>query len=91
MTASARRASAYYVEWHLREAWREWMFADTQLLNIVRNTCRTPNAAPDTPSFAVTTTAGTRQQRVMALVRAITPQTESLIPIQPRLSISQFW
>jgi|APLow6443716910_1056828.scaffolds.fasta_scaffold574765_2 hypothetical protein len=21
---------AYYVEWHLREAWRELMFADTQ-------------------------------------------------------------
>jgi transposase len=107
---------AYYVEWHLREAWRELMFADTQqqakatrdpvapaersssaqdkaathllvdgtpahsfstmmaeLATIVRNTCRTPNAAPDTPTFEVTTTAGTKQQRAMALIRAITP------------------
>ncbi len=107
---------AYYVEWHLREAWRELMFADTQqqakatrdpvapaersssaqdkaathllvdgtpahsfstlmaeLATIVRNTCRTPNAPPDTPTFEVTTTAGTKQQRAMALVRAITP------------------
>ena len=107
---------AYYVEWHLREAWRELMFADTQqqakatrdpvapaersssaqdkaathllvdgtpahsfstmmaeFATIVRNTCRTPNAAPDTPTFEVTTTAGTKQQRAMALVRAITP------------------
>jgi transposase len=107
---------AYYVEWHLREAWRELMFADTQqqakatrdpvapaersssaqdkvatrllvdgtpahsfstmmaeLATLVRNTCRTPNAAPDTPTFELTTTAGTKQQRAMALVRAITP------------------
>jgi transposase len=107
---------AYYVEWHLREAWRELMFADTQqqakatrdpvapagrsssaqdkaathllvdgtpahsfstlmaeLATIVRNTCRTPNAAPVTPTFEVTTTAGTNQQRAMALVRAIIP------------------
>ena len=116
---------AYYVEWHLREAWRELMLADTQqqakatrdpvapaersssaqdkatthllvdgspahsfstmmaeLATIVRNTCRTPNAAPDAPTFEVTTTAGTKQQREMALDRAITPQTESQIPIQ---------
>jgi transposase len=107
---------AYYVEWHLREAWRELMFADTQqqakatrdpvapaersssaqdkaathllvdgtpahsfstmmaeLATLVRNTCHTPNATPDTPTFEVTTTAGTKQQRAMALVRAITP------------------
>ena len=107
---------AYYVEWHLREAWRELMFADTQhqakatrdpvapaerstwaqekaathllvdgtpahsfstlmaeLATIVRNTCRTPNAESEAPTFEVTTTAGTKQQRAMALVRAITP------------------
>ena len=107
---------AYYVEWHLREAWRELMFADTQqqakatrdpvapaersssaqdkaathllvdgtpahsfstlmaeLATIVRNTCRMPNAAPDTPTFEVTTTAGTKQHRAMLLVHAITP------------------
>lgn len=107
---------AYYVEWHLREAWRELMFADTQqqakatrdpvapaersssaqakatrhtlvdgtpvhsfstlmadLATIVRNTCRTPNAASDAPTFEVTTTAGPQQQRAMALVHAIKP------------------
>jgi hypothetical protein len=107
---------AYYVEWHLREAWRELMFADTEqhakatrdpvapaerspsaqdkaathtlvdgtpahsfsslmaeLATIVRNTCRTPNAASDAPTFDVLTTATSKQQRAMALVRAITP------------------
>jgi hypothetical protein len=107
---------AYYVEWHLREAWRELMFADTEqqakatrdpvasaersssaqdkaathalvdgtpahsfstlmaeLASIVRNTCLTPNAASDAPTFDVLTTATSKQQRAMALVRAITP------------------
>lgn len=107
---------AYYVEWHLREAWRELMFADTEqlakatrdpvapaersisaqdktathilpdgtpahsfstlmaeLASIVRNTCRIPNADSDAPTFEVTTTAATKQQRAMALVHAITP------------------
>ena len=105
---------AYYVEWHLREAWRELMFADTEqqakatrdpvapatrsasarakaathalvdgtpahsfstlmaeLATIVRNTCRTPNAGSDAPTFEVTTTAEPRQQRALALVQAI--------------------
>lgn len=107
---------AYYVEWHLREAWRELMFADTaqqakltrdpvapaersssaqekatthllvdgspahsfstlmaELATIVRNTCRTPNTGSDAPTFEITTTPGTQQQRAMALVHAITP------------------
>jgi hypothetical protein len=107
---------AYYVEWHLREAWRELMFADTEqqanasrdpvapaersasardkaathtlvdgtpahsfstlmaeLATIARNTCRTSNAQSDAPTFEVITTANTKQQRAMALVRAITP------------------
>src|SRR5207253_6741916 len=85
---------AYYVEWHMREAWRALLFADTEqqakttrdpvapakrsaaalakaarhtlddgtpahsfstlmaeLGTIVRNSCRTPNAAPDAPTF----------------------------------------
>jgi transposase len=106
---------AYYVEWHLREAWRELMFADTQqqakatrdpvapaqrstsaqdkaatqllvdgtpahsfstlmaeLATIVRNTCRTPNADSDAPTFELVTTAGPTQQRAMTLVQAIT-------------------
>jgi len=103
---------AYYVEWHMREAWRELMFADTDqaakatrdpvapakrskaaqvkaashtlddgtpahsfstlladLAGIVRNTCRTPDAAPDAPTFHVVTTPNTKQQRAFELLR----------------------
>jgi transposase len=106
---------AYYVEWHLREAWRELMFADTdqqakttrdpvaparrskvalakaarhtledgtpahsfttlmaELATIVRNTCRTPNADPDAPTFAVLTTPNAKQQRAFELIQQIT-------------------
>src|SRR6266705_6778738 len=105
---------AYYVEWHLREAWRELLFADTELqakttrdpvapatrsdsaqtkatthrlidgtpahsfstlmaelATLVRNTCRTPHAGPEAPTFEVTTTAGPLHQRALALVHAI--------------------
>jgi transposase len=105
---------AYYVEWHMREAWRELMFADTEaqakatrdpvapakrskkalakvashtlddgtpahsfstwlaeLATIVRNTCRTPHAAPDTPSFEVLTTPNAKQQRALELIGQI--------------------
>lgn len=44
-----------------------------ELATIVRNTCRTPNAESNTPSFEIITTAGTKQQRAMALVQGITP------------------
>ena len=105
---------AYYVEWHMREAWRELMFADEDqeakqqrdpvapavrsaaaqrkahtriladgnpahsfrtliedLATIVRNTCRTPNAAPDTQTFEVITTPNTKQQRALDLIEHI--------------------
>jgi transposase len=105
---------AYYVEWHMREAWRELMFADTdqkakasrdpvapakrskaalakaarhtlddgtpvhsfstlmaELATIVRNTCRTPKAAPDAPTFEVLTTPNTKQQRALELLQQI--------------------
>jgi transposase len=105
---------AYYVEWHMREAWRELMFADTdqaakasrdpvapakrskaalakaarhtlddgmpvhsfatlmaELATIVRNTCRTPNAGPDAPTFEVLTTPNATQQRVFELLQQI--------------------
>ena len=105
---------AYYVEWHMREAWRELMFADedqqakqqrnpvapakrskaalakvashtlddgtpahsfstlmAELATIVRNTCRTPNAGPDTPTFEVTTTPNAKQQRALNLIEHI--------------------
>jgi hypothetical protein len=105
---------AYYVEWHMREAWRELMFADTdqeakatrdpvapatrstaalakvarhtldddtpahsfatlmaELATIVRNTCRTPQAAPNAPTFEVITSPNTKQQRALELLRQI--------------------
>jgi hypothetical protein len=105
---------AYYVEWHMREAWRELMFADTnsqakatrdpvapakrskaalakvarhtlddatpahsfstllaELATIVRNTCRTPHAGPDTPTFEVLTTPNAKQQRAFELIEHI--------------------
>jgi transposase len=105
---------AYYVEWHMREAWRELMFADTEqeakatrdpvaparrskaalakaarhtlddgtpahsfstlmaeLATLVRNTCRTPNAGPDAPTFEVLTTPNAKQQRALELLQHI--------------------
>jgi transposase len=105
---------AYYVEWHMREAWRELMFADTdqqakakrdpvapakrseaalakvarhtlqdgtpthsfstllgELATIVRNTCRTPGAGPDAPTFDLITTPSPQQQRALVLIEQI--------------------
>jgi len=105
---------AYYVEWHMREAWRELMFADTdqrakatrdpvaparrskaalakvarhtlddgttahsfatlmaEMATIVRNTCRTPNAKLDAPTFEVLTTPNAKQQRALELLQQI--------------------
>ena len=105
---------AYYVEWHMREAWRALMFADTdqqaktvrepvaparrskaalakvashtlddgtpthsfstllaELATIVRNTCRTPSAGPDTPTFEVITTPTANQQRALDMIQQI--------------------
>ena len=106
---------AYYVEWHMREAWRELMFADTEqqakatrdpvapakrskaalakaarhtledgtpahsfatllgeLASIVRNTCRTPNAGADVPTFNILTTPNAKQKRALELIQQIT-------------------
>ena len=105
---------AYYVEWHMREAWRELMFADTEqhakatrdpvapaqrskaaltkvarhtlddgtpahsfatliaeLATIVRNTCRTPQAAENTPVFDVVTSPNSKQKRAIELLQQI--------------------
>ena len=105
---------AYYVEWHMREAWRELMFADTdqaakttrdpvapakrspsaqlkatrhtlddgtlahsfstlmaELSTLVRNTCRTPHAGDDAPTFTVLTTTNPTQHRALELVQQI--------------------
>ena len=107
---------AYYVEWHMREAWRELMFADTEqaakatrdpvapakrsasasakaaskllddeqpahsfatlmaeMATLVRNTCHTPGANADTPTFDLITTASAHQLRALALIQAIQP------------------
>ena len=107
---------AYYVEWHMREAWRELMFADTEqqakatrdpvapaersraamlkvarhtlddgtpaqsfstlmaeLATIVRNTCRTPSAAPEAPTFDIVTTPSATQRRALDLIQQIRP------------------
>ena len=106
---------AYYVEWHMREAWRELMFADTEqqakttrdpvapakrsrsalikaarhtledgtpvhsfatllgeLTTIVRNTCRTPGAGADAPTFNFFTTPNAKQKHALALLQKIT-------------------
>jgi hypothetical protein len=42
-----------------------------ELATLVRNTCRTPHAGPDAPTFEVTTTAGPQHQRAFALIKAI--------------------
>jgi transposase len=105
---------AYYVDWHLREAWRELMLADTdqlakatrdpvapakrspaalakvashtlddgtpahslstllaELATLVRNTCRTPHAGPDAPTFELLTTPTPKQQRALELIQQI--------------------
>ena len=107
---------AFYVEWHMREAWRELMFADTdqaakatrdpvapaqrstsaqrkaaskllddeqpahsfatlmaEMATVVRNTCRTPSAGPDSPTFELLTTATAHQQRALASIQSIHP------------------
>jgi transposase len=107
---------AYYVEWHMREAWRELMFADTDqaakatrdpvaptkrsaaalakaarhtlgddslahsfstlmvdLATIVRNTCRTPSAGSQTPTFEIVTTPSVKQRQALELIQQITP------------------
>ena len=38
---------------------------------IVNNTCRTPHAAPDSPTFNVLTIATPHHQRALALINAI--------------------
>jgi len=105
---------AYYVEWHMREAWRELTFADTEqeakatrdpvapaqrstsaldkvssrthpdgsavhsfktlmaeLATLVRNTCRTPSAGADAPSFELVTQLNPTQRRALQLLQDI--------------------
>ena len=43
-----------------------------ELATIVRNTCRTPQAAASAPTFAVLTTPNSKQKRALELVQQIT-------------------
>ena len=105
---------AYYVEWHMRQAWATLMFADCdqeskltrdpvapakrsqaamekvnsrtlddgtpvhsfqtllrEMQTIVRNTCRTPKSASDSPTFQITTTQNEKQKRALELIAQI--------------------
>jgi transposase len=105
---------AYYVEWHMREAWRELMFADpdqaakamrdpvapaqrsqaamtkiahrtlddgmpvhsfstlmAEMATIVRNTCRTPSAGPEAPTFDIVTKPNATQRHALDLIQQI--------------------
>jgi hypothetical protein len=42
-----------------------------ELAGIVRNTCRTPQAGPDAPTFQVVTTPTATQQRAFELLKQI--------------------
>jgi hypothetical protein len=73
---------AYYVQWHLLEAWRPLLFCDEAhpfqtllklLSGIVRNVCRIPDAPPDAPTFDVVTKRSATQQRAYELLEAIEP------------------
>jgi len=107
---------AFYVEWHMREAWRGLMFADpdqqakasrdpvapakrseaalakvsrhrledgtpahsfstllAELATIVRNTCRTPQAGSEAPTFQLSTTPNAKQTQALKLIEQIAP------------------
>lgn len=49
-------------------SWRTLML---ELSTLARNTCRTPGAGPDAPSFEVLTTANPTQQKALDLIQAI--------------------
>jgi hypothetical protein len=105
---------AYYVQWHMIEAWRPLLFADEDqqakasrdpvapaersdaamekvrskrltdgssahsfrtlldhLGEIVRNTCRTPGAGPDAPTFHKATSPNAKQRKALELLGSI--------------------
>ena len=43
-----------------------------ELASIVRNTCRTPNAGADVPTFNILTTPNAKQKRALELIQQIT-------------------
>jgi hypothetical protein len=67
---------AYYVEWHLREAWRELLFADEdQAAKLERDPAASARRSPaaEAPTFELTTLASPTQHRAITLVEALSP------------------
>ena len=69
-SASAQRKAASKVIDHAQPA-HSFATLMAEMATLVRNTCRTPSAGPDTPTFDLLTTATAHQQRALALIRAI--------------------
>lgn len=44
-----------------------------ELASVVRNTCRTPGAAPEAPTFDIVTTPNATQRHALDLVKQIRP------------------
>jgi hypothetical protein len=44
-----------------------------ELATIVRNTCRTPSAVPEAPTFDIVTTPSATQRRALDLIQQIRP------------------
>ena len=65
---------ACYVERHMREAWAPLHSFSTlmaDLATIARNTCRTPSAGAEAPTFDIVTTPYAKQQHALGLIQRI--------------------
>ena len=58
------------------------------LSNIVRNKCRRPEAGPDEPTFDVTTTPDSKQQRAYDLLK-VSPCRQKPAPLIPSILLDQ--
>ena len=52
-----------------------------ELGTLVRNTCRTPHAGPDAPTFEVLTNPNAKQKRALELIQQIKLETERGTPV----------
>ncbi len=68
--AAARKASTHILD--KGETAHSFATLNTELSNVVRNTCRTPSSKPDTPTFKVVTTPNPTQQRARDLLQQMT-------------------
>ena len=60
-----------------------------ELATIVRNTCRTPIAGDDAPTFEIITTANSKHQHALALIQMIWTQSENQTMIERQLIKSE--